>query len=106
MRFNHLRRRELMPFLGSTVAGPVTARAQKSRKIARIGYLSSANPRSMPAFQAFEQRLRELGYFEGQNVVIEYRNAEGEVDRLPDLAANLVRLDVNNDSPKMMSLTS
>ena len=52
-------------------------------------------PCSMPAFQAFEQRLRELGYFEGQNIVIEYRNAEGEVDRLPDLAADLVRLDVN-----------
>src|SRR5258707_14842768 len=95
MRFNHLRRREFITFLGSTVAWPVTARAQKSRKIARIGYLSSANPRSMPAFQAFEQRLRELGYFEGQNVVIEYRNAEGEVDRLPDLAADLVRIDAN-----------
>jgi putative tryptophan/tyrosine transport system substrate-binding protein len=49
----------------------------------------------MPTFQAFEQRLRELGYFEGQNIVIEYRNAEGEIDRLPDLAADLVRLDVN-----------
>src|SRR5260370_41644003 len=49
----------------------------------------------MPSFQAFEQRLRELGYIEGQNIVIEYRNAEGEVDRLPDVPADLVRLDVN-----------
>src|SRR5260370_34680682 len=49
----------------------------------------------MPSFQAFEQRLRELGYIDGRNIVIESRNAEGEVDRLPDLAADLVRLDVN-----------
>jgi putative ABC transport system substrate-binding protein len=91
-----MRRREFITLLGGGAAAwPFAARAQKSGKIARIGYLSSANPRSMPAFQAFEQRLRELGYFEGQNIVIEYRNAEGEVDRLPDLAADLVRLDVN-----------
>ena len=91
-----MRRREFITLLGGGAAAwPFAARAQKSGKIARIGYLSSANPRSMPAFQAFEQRLRELGYFEGQNIVIEYRNAEGEVDRLPDLARDLVRLDVN-----------
>jgi putative tryptophan/tyrosine transport system substrate-binding protein len=90
-----MRRREFIALLGGAAAWPLAARAQKSGKIARIGYLSSANPRSMPAFQAFEQRLRELGYIEGRNIVIEYRNAEGEVDRLPDLAADLVRLDVN-----------
>jgi putative tryptophan/tyrosine transport system substrate-binding protein len=91
-----VKRREFITLLGGAAATwPLAARAQKSGKIARIGYLSSANPRSMPAFQAFEQRLRELGYFEGQNIVIEYRNAEGEVDRLPDLAADLMRLDVN-----------
>src|SRR5260370_19861778 len=49
----------------------------------------------MPSFQAFEQRLRELGYIDGRNIVIESRNAEGEVDRLPDVPADLVRLDVN-----------
>jgi putative tryptophan/tyrosine transport system substrate-binding protein len=91
-----MRRREFITLLGSAAAAwPRAARAQKPEKIARIGYLSSANPRSMPAFQAFEQRLRELGYIDGRNIVIEYRNAEGEVDRLPDLAADLVRLDVN-----------
>jgi putative ABC transport system substrate-binding protein len=90
------RRREFITLLGgAAVVWPLAARAQKSEKIAQIGYLSTANPRSMPSFQAFEQRLRELGYVEGQNIVIEYRNAEGEVDRLPDLAADLVRLDVN-----------
>src|SRR5262245_39513186 len=90
-----MRRREFITLLGGAAAWPLASRAQKPEKIARIGYLSSANPRSMPAFQAFEQRLRELGYIDGRNIVIEYRNAEGEVDRLPDLAADLVRLDVN-----------
>src|SRR5262245_38407602 len=90
-----MRRREFITLLGGAAAWPLASRAQKPEKIARIGYLSSANPRSMPAFQAFEQRLRELGYVDGQNIVIEYRDAEGEVDRLPDLAADLVRLDVN-----------
>jgi ABC-type uncharacterized transport system substrate-binding protein len=57
--------------------------------------VSSANPRSTAFFRAFEQRLRELGYIEGQNLAIEYRNAEGQLDRLPGLAAELVRLNVN-----------
>jgi putative ABC transport system substrate-binding protein len=71
------------------------AHAQKSSKIVRVGMLTTANPRSTPFFQAFEQRLRDLGYIEGQNIIIEFRNAEGEVDRLPDLAADLVRRDVD-----------
>jgi len=57
--------------------------------------LSTANPRSAPLFQAFEQRLRELGYVERQNLAIEFRNAEGKSDRLPGLAAELVRLNVD-----------
>ena len=89
-------RREFIALIGGAAATwPLAVRAQRSSKIARIGYLSTANPRSAPNFAAFEQRLRELGYVEGQNIVIEYRNAEGELDRLPDLAADLVRLDVN-----------
>jgi ABC transporter substrate binding protein len=89
-------RRQFITLLGGAAAmWPIAARAQRSGKIARIGYLSTANPRSAPNFAALEQRLRELGYIDGQNVVIEYRDAEGEVDRLPDLAADLVRLDVD-----------
>ncbi len=61
----------------------------------RVGVLSTANPRSAPLFQAFEQRLRELGYVERQNLAIEFRNAEGKSDRLPGLAAELVRLNVD-----------
>jgi putative tryptophan/tyrosine transport system substrate-binding protein len=89
-------RREFIALLGSaTAAWPLAARAQKSGKIARIGMLTTANPRSASFFQAFEQRLRGLGYVEGQNIVIEFRNAEGGVDRLPGLAADLVRRDVD-----------
>ena len=73
---------------------PLAATAQEA-KVYRIGYLSSVNPRSTAFFQAFEQRLRELGYIEGQNLAIEYRNAEGQLDRLPGLAAELVRLNGN-----------
>src|SRR5439155_10809146 len=69
--------------------------AAQEAKVYRIGYLSSANPRSAAFFQAFEQRLRELGYIEGRNLAIEFRNAEGRLDRLPGLAAELVRLNVN-----------
>jgi putative ABC transport system substrate-binding protein len=88
-----MRRREFITLLaGSAAAWPVAARAQNSGKIVRIGILTTANPRSTSFIQAFEQRLRELGYIEGQNMVIDFRNAEGQVDRLPDLAADLVRL--------------
>jgi len=76
------------------LAAPLAATAQDA-KVYRIGYLSSANPRSAAFFQAFEQRLRELGYIGGQNLAIEYRNAEGRLDRLPGLAAELVRLNVD-----------
>ena len=73
---------------------PPVARAQSTR-VARVGILSTGNPRSAAIFQAFEQRLRELGYAEGQNLVIEFRNAEGKTDRLPGLAAELVRLNMD-----------
>src|SRR5260221_2535700 len=91
-----MRRREFITFLSAAAATwPLRALAQQSRKMFRIGFLSSANPRSAPFMQAFEQRLRDLGYIEGQSIAIEFRNAEGQVDRLPGLAADLVRLDVD-----------
>jgi putative ABC transport system substrate-binding protein len=69
----------------------VPAEARQRAKIARIGFLS-------PGFGAvpkpFHQRLEELGYVQGKNIVIEYRSAEGKLDRLPDLGAELVRLEV------------
>jgi len=72
------------------------ATAQQSTKIARIGYLTGATPVGQEArVEAFRQGLRELGYVEGKNIVVEYRYAEEKLDRLPALAAELVRLKVD-----------
>src|ERR1041384_733482 len=72
------------------------ASAQEARKIPRIGYLSSSSA-TAAAFRTepFRRRLRELGYVEGKNISIEYRYADGHNDRLPMLAAELVRLSVD-----------
>ena len=76
------------------VAG-AAAQAQQPTKVPRIGFLSAPSPSTIAArIEAFRLGLRELGYTEGQNIVIEYRYAEGKFDRLPDLAAELVRLKV------------
>ncbi len=72
------------------------ARAQQQARILRIGILIPASASSQSArVEAFRQRLRERGYVEGKNIVIEYRYAEGKLERLPDLAAELVRLKVD-----------
>ena len=70
--------------------------AQQPTKIPRIGYLGGASLSSNPArHEAFRQGLHELGYLEGKNIVIEYRSAEANLDRLPGLAVELVRLKVD-----------
>ena len=72
------------------------AEAQQAKKVPRIGFLSSRSPDAEKSrLVAFQQGLRELGYLEGKNILIEYRYAGGELDRLPDLAAELVRLKVD-----------
>jgi putative ABC transport system substrate-binding protein len=72
------------------------AAAQQAKKVPRIGFLSSVSPSTISArVDAFHQGLRELGYVEGKNMLIEYRYAEGKVDRLSALAAELVRLNVD-----------
>ncbi len=76
-----------------TLALPLAAEAQQAGKVYRIGYLGTSSPSLEPHYvEAFRQKLRDLGYIEGQNSVIEYRWAEGQDDRLPGLAAELVRL--------------
>lgn len=92
-----MRRREFITLLGGTVVtGPLAAHAQMQRKMARIGYLGagirtvSPNPRD-----ALLQGLRDLGYVEGQNFVLVDRYAEGQQERLPELAVELVRLEVD-----------
>jgi len=75
---------------------PLAADAQQTGKVPRIGFLSLTSPSDRPfLLDAFRQRLRELGWVEGQNIVIDYRYAEDRVDRLPDLAAELVGLKVD-----------
>src|SRR6266581_1938163 len=91
-----MQRREFITLLGGAAATwPLAARAQQAAKVARIGWLAvnrAANPHNQ---EAFRQGLRDLGYFEGRNVVIEYRDAEGKAERLPALAAELVALNVD-----------
>jgi putative ABC transport system substrate-binding protein len=70
--------------------------AQQPKKIARIGYLSNSDPATDSArSEGIRLALRDLGYIEGQNIAIEYRYAEGKLDRVPELAAELVRLKVD-----------
>jgi ABC-type uncharacterized transport system substrate-binding protein len=78
------------------LTAPLAVEAQPPTKVHRIGYFSqgSALPEFAPHVEAFRQGLRELGYVEGKNLVIEYRYAEGSAERLRDLAAELVRLQV------------
>ncbi len=73
-----------------------TVEAQQTTKVPRIGYLTGATPVGQAArVEAFRQGLRELGYIEGKNIVVEYRYAEEKLDRLPALATELVRLKVD-----------
>jgi len=79
-----------------TLLAPLAADAQQAGKVARIGYVGVSSASAVPhADEAFRHGLRDLGYVEGQNIAIEYRWAEGQLDRLPDLAAELVRLKVD-----------
>jgi putative ABC transport system substrate-binding protein len=87
-------RREFIAVLGSAAAWPLAVRAQKAGKIPRIGYLSPGTKLSL-LDRSFLQGLRELGYVEGKNILIEYRFAGGKFKRLPAMAAELVQLDVD-----------
>jgi putative tryptophan/tyrosine transport system substrate-binding protein len=93
-----MRRREFITLLGGVVATwPLAARAQQpAGRVHRIGYLSvSSREPTLHLIQAFEQSLRSLGYRVGENIAIEYRFGDGEMERLPALAADLVRLGVD-----------
>jgi putative ABC transport system substrate-binding protein len=92
------RRAFLGALTGGLLAVPLGAEGQQAASLPRIGFLNTASlsdPRVPPFLQAFRQGLRELGYVEGQNIAIELRWAEGQYDRLPGLAVELVRLKVN-----------
>ena len=78
------------------LTGAVLAEAQQPKKVPRIGLLIASSPSpALPRVGAFRQGLRDLGYVEGKDIIIEYRYGEGKPDRLPALAAELVRLKID-----------
>jgi len=78
------------------LALPIPARAQQPTKVPRIGYLDGASLSvNVARIEAFRQGLRELGYVDGKNIIIEWRSADGKPDRLPALVAELIRLKVD-----------
>jgi putative tryptophan/tyrosine transport system substrate-binding protein len=89
-------RRQFITLLGgAAVAWPLAARAQQPGKMARIGFLGSATAAgSAKSVEAFRAGLRDFGHVESRNIVIEFRWAEGKYDRLNDLVAELIRLNV------------
>jgi putative ABC transport system substrate-binding protein len=92
---SYLGRRKFLATLGgAAVAWPVAARAQQA-KVPTIGALVIGNINPEQFWRVFRQGLHDLGYVEGQNIRFEFRSAEGQTDRLPELAAELVRLKVD-----------
>jgi len=91
-----VKRREFITLLGGAAAWPLVARAQQTGKVARVGFLGAASAAGYANQLAwFRAGLRDLGYVEGTNVVIDDRWAQGHYERLPGLVADLVRSNVD-----------
>jgi putative tryptophan/tyrosine transport system substrate-binding protein len=91
-----MRRREFVTLLGAAAAWPLAARAQQSGKVYRIGFLGvTSHAEYSDRVEAVRTGLHRLGYEEGKNIVIHYRWADGRYDRLPELAMELVQLNVD-----------
>ena len=90
-----MRRREFIAAFSGAVVLSLAARAQQPKKVPRIGLLAPGRLNKPPRITAFVQRLRQLGWIEGQTVAIEYRWAEGQYDRFAEIAAEFVRLKVD-----------
>ena len=98
-----MRRREFITLLGAAAGWPLAARAQQPAKVHRVGFITAAAPGSAlvgsnlgnPAVRGFVQGLRELGYVEGTNLVLEWRTAEGKFERFHDIVRELVSIKVD-----------
>jgi putative ABC transport system substrate-binding protein len=94
MQFDRLKRREFITLVGGAAAWPIAAQAQQAT-LPVVGFLNYQSPEMIgDLLRAFRQGLKDTGYVEGENVTIAYRFAENQYDRLPELAADLVRLRV------------
>ena len=91
-----MKRRAFVTLLGgAAVAWPRAAHAQQPAKVPRVGILSPAASETIRTLTAFRERIRELGYVEGQTIALDFRLSKGVTDSLPALAAELVRIPVN-----------
>jgi putative ABC transport system substrate-binding protein len=90
-----VKRRDFIALIGGATAWPLIAHAQESGKLYRVGFLWDSPTVFPDALKAFAQGLRDLGYVEGRNIVIEYRWAEGKPEQIREMAEELVRLKVN-----------
>src|SRR5262245_28696373 len=96
-------RRQVITMLGGAAAWPLAARAQQATKVHRVGYFFSTAPLAVmvgpepsdPVTRAFVQGLRNLGYIEGKNLVLERRSAEGKFERIDEITAELVSLKLD-----------
>ena len=92
----HTGRREFIALVGCAAMWPLAARAQQAGKVWRIGFLSAVSRESgSRSYAALQQGMRELGYVEGKDFVIEWRSVEGKYERFPDIVGELVRLKVD-----------
>ena len=91
-----MRRREFITLIGGAAAWPLTARAQQPGKLPTIGFIGAGTPSTYaPWVAAFAQRLRELGWIEGRTIAIDYRWAEGQIERFSEIAGEFVRRKVD-----------
>jgi ABC-type uncharacterized transport system substrate-binding protein len=90
-----MKRRDFITLLGAAATWPLAARAQQAAKIPHVGILSPAGSEAAATLAAFRKGMRDLGYVEGQTIVLDFRLAKGNLDALPALAAELVRIPVD-----------